>query len=80
MLLGFWVFWGTGRSFFSSLECLFCHSWFEQPGASKDHDGGTYPFLPLNQFWFQEFESDPDGAKFISLKKLSVLIGLNVRG
>jgi hypothetical protein len=66
-----------------------CHGFFQNsPGArglkqsraAEDDDGRTNPLFRLNQFRFEQFQPQPQGAKLIPLEKVDVVIGRNIRG
>ena len=62
-----------------SLDGLFGLASVENPGSAKNNDGGMDIVFLLNEFGFEQFELEADGAQFVAGEQVGILLSQNIR-
>ena len=68
----------SSRFLLGQVERLFRSSRLVKPRAAEDDDGRSDAFFSLNQFGFQQLQSDSYWTQLVSLQELGVLIGWDI--
>ncbi|SLM44349.1 hypothetical protein NSND_61782 [Nitrospira sp. ND1] len=59
---------------------LACARWLHQPCAPEDHDRRADTLLCLYQFRLEQLQPKAQGAQFVALEKVDVVISRDIGG